>query len=104
VRIFVLGASSGCGRWVVRMALERGHGVMYADLGEIEGVFRESAIDWLAVRPVTLVDAAPSKRAKIVQRFNAHSIIGRADVAAWLLDSALDPRPVTERTPMIGWW
>ena len=86
------------------MALERGHGVMYADLGEIEGVFRESAIDWLAVRPVTLVDAAPSKRAKIVQRFNAHSIIGRADVAAWLLDSALDPRPVTERTPMIGWW
>jgi hypothetical protein len=58
----------------------------------------------MAVRPVTLINAAPSSRTKVLQRFRVHSCVARADVAAWLLQSAQDPAITGDRTPMIGWW
>lgn len=88
-------------RWLLRSSTV---GEMYADLEAMEAVYRASALDWLAVRPVTLVDArAPSARARIVPRFRMVSTISRADVASWLLRVATDRRPITERTPMIGY-
>jgi uncharacterized protein YbjT (DUF2867 family) len=88
-------------RW---LTLNSTVGTMYRDLEAMERIFRESSLDWVSVRPVTLVDAKPSNRAKVVHRFRLVSMIGRADVAAWLLKVATDPGPVTDRTPMIGWW
>lgn len=87
-------------RWLVRRSTV---GTMYADLDAMEQVFGQSGLDWLAVRPVTLVNAAPSNRAHEVSRFRTTSTIGRADVAAWLLKVAIDPAPISGRTPMIGW-
>jgi uncharacterized protein YbjT (DUF2867 family) len=78
---------------------------MYADLAAMEAIYRASRLDWLAVRPVTLVDAkAPSDRARVVSRFGLLSTISRADVAAWLLRVVTDPPPAAaERTPMIAY-
>lgn len=78
-------------------------GEMYADLNRMERVLEASDVDWIAVRPVTLVEAGPSRRTKLVQYYRAYSIVGRADVAGWLLRAAVDPEPST-RTPMISWW
>ena len=96
-----LSRTNGFMRWLL------GHttiGEMYADLDAMERVLRGSTLDWLAVRPVVLINASPSRRARVVPAFRAHSVIGRADVAAWLLEAATDPAPIGERTPMIGWW
>lgn len=80
-------------------------GEMYRDLGEMEKLFASSTLDWFAVRPVTLVNAAPSRRAREVTRFGSLSVIGRADVAQWMLER-LAPCAAERavRTPMIGWW
>ena len=96
-----LSATNAMMRWLLRHSTI---GDMYADLAAMEAVYRASALDWLTVRPVTLVDAkAPSLAATVVPRFRMVSTISRADVAAWLLRAATDPRPITDRTPMIGY-
>jgi hypothetical protein len=87
--------------WLVRHSTI---GAMYADLNAMEQVLAQSRLDWLAVRPVTLVNATPSNRTKLLGRYRVMSIVGRADVAAWLLRVATDPTPILNRTPMIGWW
>jgi uncharacterized protein YbjT (DUF2867 family) len=96
-----LARTNGPMRWMLRHSTV---GQMYADLEAMERVLRGSDIDWLAVRPVTLINAAPSARAKTVGRYRAASIIGRGDVAAWLLRAATSDAPIEDRTPMIGWW
>jgi uncharacterized protein YbjT (DUF2867 family) len=94
-------AMNGVMRWLVRHTTI---GAMYADLDAMEQVLRHSRLDWVAVRPVTLVNAAPSSRTRVLGRYRTMSVVGRADVAAWLLRVATDPAPVQIRTPMIGWW
>jgi len=79
-------------------------GEMYADLEAMEKVLSNSRLDWFAVRPVTLIDANPSRRTKTLQRFRTMSVVPRADVAAWLLRTIADPTPINQRTPIIGWW
>jgi uncharacterized protein YbjT (DUF2867 family) len=96
-----LAQTNGAMRWMLRHSTV---GQMYADLEAMERVLRGSAADWLAVRPVTLVNAAPSARAKRLARYRATSVIGRGDVAAWLLRAATSDTPTEDRTPMIGWW
>jgi uncharacterized protein YbjT (DUF2867 family) len=88
-------------RWMLRHSTI---GQMYADLEAMEQVLRQSELDWLAIRPVTLIDARPSTRARIVPRYRATSVVGRGDVAAWLVRSACAPELPALRTPMIGWW
>ena len=102
MRILVLGASGGCGRWVTLLAVGGGHVV--TALVRPGTPFTPPSVDWVAVRPVTLVHAGPWKRARVMNRFSARSVVGRADVAQWVLDAATDTRPVAERTPMIGGW
>lgn len=92
--------TNGMMRWMLRHSTV---GQMYADLGRMEEVLRSSALDWVAVRPVTLVDAKPSARARELTRYRAVSVIGRADVASWLLRVATAAES-GKRTPMIGWW
>jgi len=111
VRRFVAISAAGAGdslpaansaiRWLLRHSTI---GAMYADLEAMEAVLRQSDLEWLAVRPVTLVDARPSRRAKVLARYRVLSIVGRADVAAWLVRAAVAPVLPPLRTPMIGWW
>jgi uncharacterized protein YbjT (DUF2867 family) len=87
-------------RWMLRHSTLR---AMYADLEGMESTLRSSTLDWVAVRPATLVNAAPSTRTRALSHYGTVSIVGRADVAAWLLRVATEPR-ISDRTPMIGWW
>ena len=77
-------------------------GVSYRDLGDMEREYAESGLDWLAVRPVTLVDGPARGRARKVESFGLLSRVARADVALWMLDAVERPQPFTERTVMIG--
>ena len=79
-------------------------GVMYRALERMESRYAASGLDWFAVRPVTLINAAPSTRTRVLGRFGSFSVIGRADVAQWMLDTIARPILDTRRRPMIGWW
>ena len=74
----------------------------YEDLKEMEAVFARSGLDWLAVRPTTLVAGPPTGSVQAVDRYGMRSRISRGDVAAWMLDALDAPEPFTERTQMIG--
>ena len=74
----------------------------YEELKEMEAVFARSGLDWLAVRPTTLVAGPPTGSVQAVDRYGMRSRISRGDVAAWMLDALETPEPFTERTPMIG--
>lgn len=79
-------------------------GVMYRDLDRMETLYAASSLDWFAVRPVTLINAPPSTRTRVLRRFGNFSVTGRADVAQWMLDTVARPVMEPERRPMIGWW
>lgn len=96
-----LARTNGLMRWMLRHSTI---GRMYADLGRMEDVLRASALDWIAVRPVTLVNASPTSRTRRLSRYRSASVVGRADVAAWLLRVATTVTADGDRTPMIGWW
>ena len=88
-------------RWLIEHSTI---GAMYADLMAMESAFRQSDLDWVAVRPAMLVNSAKRRPVKLLTNFGTTSIIGRADVAAELLRLATDEAPLVNRTPMIGWW
>lgn len=90
---------SGPVRWLVRQG---NVGVAYRDLAEMETALEGSGLDWLAVRPVTLVDGAPAHRAAPVERYGLLSTVRRADVAAWMLAAARAPEPFREHTVTLG--
>ena len=86
-------------RWVVGAG---NVGLAYRDLAEMERRFSASSLDWLAVRPVTLVNGPPTGLAGKVDRYGLFSIIRRADVATWMLGALARPTPFIEQTVMIG--
>ena len=77
-------------------------GVAYRDLAAMEAALATSDLDWLAIRPVTLVDGPPRRPARPVARFRLTSVIRRAEVAAWMLDAVERPTPLTERRVLLG--
>ena len=86
-------------RWLVT----RGNiAVAYADLARMESMLRASTLDWLAVRPVTLVNGRPTGRARPVSRFTVTSRVRRSDVAAWMLDALERRGPFSARTVLLG--
>ena len=88
---------------MVRWTLAQGTiAVSYADLARMESLLAASTFDWLAVRPVTLVNGAPTGRAAPLSRFGLASTIRRADVAAWMLSALERPAPFVERTVLLG--
>ena len=72
----------------------------YAGLERTEDVLRESALDWVAVRPTTLTQGPREDRVVVTARYRAWDRIAREDVAAFLLRQ-LEAPTLAHRTPMI---
>lgn len=77
-------------------------GAAYRDLAEMERQLSASRLDWLAVRPVTLMNGPPTGYAAKVDRYGLFSIVRRADVAAWMLGALARPTPYVEQTVLLG--
>jgi len=77
-------------------------GVAYRDLAEMERQLSASRLDWLAVRPVTLMNGPPTGFASKVDRYGLFSIVRRSDVAAWMLAALSRPTPFIEQTVLLG--
>ena len=75
----------------------------YDDLAGMEREYAESELDWLVMRPVTLVDGPPTGRARQVDRYGLTSKISRGDVATWMLDAVERAELFPEHSVMIGW-
>jgi putative NADH-flavin reductase len=98
-----VGDSLACCSLPVRRLVAAGNvGVAYRDLLAAEAVLAASDRDWLAVRPVTLVDGPPQRPARPVARYGLASTVRRAEVATWMLDAAARPTPFVERRVMLG--
>jgi uncharacterized protein YbjT (DUF2867 family) len=89
--------------WLVQRTIIVGNvAVAYRDLDNMEHVLEQSGLDWLAPRPVTLVNGDPTSRAHPVEKFGLFSIIRRSDVAAWMLGELESPAPFKRRRVLLG--
>ena len=76
--------------------------VAYRDLAGMEARLAASSLDWLAVRPVTLMNGAPAGRARPVSRYGLASIVRRSDVAQWMVRAATRHDSFVEHTVLLG--
>lgn len=89
--------------WPVQQLVSTGNvAVAYRDLAGMEARLAASSLDWLAVRPVTLMNGAPLGRARQVDRYGLASIVRRGDVAAWMLAAAKQHDSFIEHTMLLG--
>jgi putative NADH-flavin reductase len=89
--------------WPVRRMVSIGSiAVAYRDLAGMESRLAASSLDWLAVRPVTLVNGPPLGRARAVARYGLTSVVRRADVAAWMVKQATRHDSFTDHMVLLG--
>src|SRR5688572_22246669 len=89
--------------WPVQQLVSTGNvAVAYRDLAGMEARLGASSLDWLAVRPVTLMPGAPLGRARPVQKYGLASIVRRADVAAWMIECATQHDSFIEHAVLLG--
>ncbi len=72
----------------------------YAALERMERVYLESGLEVCICRPTGLTDEPATGRAVVARGFTGRATIPRADVAAWMLDTA-ERGAFEHRTPMI---
>ena len=89
--------------WPVRRLVATGNvAAAYRDLAAMEAELATSDRDWLAVRPVTLVDGPPLGTARTVERYGLTSTIRRSDVATFMLDAVRTPAPFAVRHVLLA--
>ena len=89
--------------WPMQQLVSIGNvAVAYKDLAGMEARLAASSLDWLAVRPVTLMNGAPLGRARAVDRYGLTSIVRRADVATWMLAAAVQHDSFVNHTVLLG--
>ena len=89
--------------WPVQQLVSTGTvAVAYRDLAGMEARLSASSLDWLAVRPVTLMNGAPTGRARPVSRYGLASIVRRSDVAQWMVRAATQHDSFVEHTVLLG--
>ncbi|NIZ61648.1 hypothetical protein DL239_11750 [Sedimentitalea sp. CY04] len=76
--------------------------VAYRDLAKMEQVYKDSGLDSLALRPVTLVDGEPTGEARVVDRYRLSSKISRADVGSYMVQSIPRKAPFSVPAEMIS--
>jgi putative NADH-flavin reductase len=86
-------------RWVITQG---SMAIAYRDLARAEAVAAATTLDWLAVRPVTLVPGRPTGRAAPIERYGVFSMVRRSDVAAWMLDAVARPQPFSDDRVLLG--
>ncbi|MBX3373134.1 MAG: NAD(P)H-binding protein [Phycisphaeraceae bacterium] len=96
------GESIGQVHPVLRRPIRRSSlGAAYADLTAMEARLRSSTLDWLAVRPTTLIPGRRTGPVRCAQRYGLFSCISRAGVAAWMPDALTRSGTYADRAPMI---
>ena len=89
--------------WPVQKLVTTGNvAVAYKDLAGMEARLAQSSLDWLAVRPVTLMNGSPLGRARPVEQYRLISIIRRADVATWMLEAAVQHDSFMKHSVLLG--
>lgn len=89
--------------WPVQRLVSTGNvAVAYRDLAQMEETLEHSDLDWLVVRPVTLLHGTPTGKVRPVERYDIMSVVRRADVAAWLLNAVESGEPFRERRVLLG--
>lgn len=73
----------------------------YQDLEEMEHLLSESALNWIAVRPVTLTNGRSQKAIKVTESYPITAMISRVNVASWLVDQIESNKVFSVRKVMI---
>lgn len=88
--------------WLIRFLINTSSlGPAYEDLEHMEQNLKNSKLDWLALRPVTLSDGAVSDRTHLTDTYEAVSMVSRANVATWILNAIEKKGPFQRRVEMI---
>lgn len=88
---------------IVRTILGMGNvAAQYRDLANMERIIESSPLDWLIVRPVTLVDGPPRGLARPTFRYGMFSHVRRSEVAEWMLHAAEGRAPFPHRHVMLA--
>lgn len=77
-------------------------GIAYNDLAQMEEVLSKSTLNWLAVRPVTLINGSSKKPVQLTSSYSLTSIISRANVAKWMLEQLDKKEPFSDHIQMIA--
>lgn len=89
--------------WPVQQLVQTGNvAVAYRDLAGMEARLAASSLDWIAVRPVTLMNGAPRGDARPVHQYGLASTIRRGDVAAWMVNAAAQHDSFINHTILLG--
>lgn len=89
--------------WPVQQLVQTGNvAVAYRDLAGMEARLAASSLDWIAVRPVTLMNGAPLGHARPVHQYGLMSIVRRSDVAAWMVKAATQHDSFIDHTVLLG--
>jgi putative NADH-flavin reductase len=97
-----VGDSAADLNWVMKFFISSSTvGLGYRDLEKMERIYRDSDLEWILVRPVTLTDGV-EKPVREVPRFGAMNTISRASVARWMFERVADFAPFVRRAPLIA--
>ena len=89
--------------WPVQTLVSTGNvAIAYRDLAGMEARLGASSLDWLAVRPVTLMPGNPLGRARPVDRYALMSTIRRSDVASFMVSAATRHDSFMTHTVLLG--